>query len=101
MDKVIRDGKVAVLYSPTYGAGWWYESCDPSRLFDPHLVQLIEQGLYQAAETYSDQRWPDQYNGGVYDLTIAWIPQGKHFRITEYDGAESIEYRDQIKWIKA
>ena len=22
MEKVIRDGKVAVLYSPGYGAGW-------------------------------------------------------------------------------
>ena len=24
MEKVIRDGKVAVLYSPGYGAGWSY-----------------------------------------------------------------------------
>ena len=23
MNKVIRDGKVAVLYSPGYGAGWY------------------------------------------------------------------------------
>jgi hypothetical protein len=31
MEKVIRDGKVAVLYSPGYGAGWYSWNRDQVR----------------------------------------------------------------------
>lgn len=123
MDRVIRDGKVAVLYSPGYGAGWstWaHNKPDPQMLFDPHLVELVERlrkipadwsgswrltldarQLIDDIETYCEQEWPDEYLGGVKDLAIAWVPQGEYFRIHEYDGSESVEIRDQMAWIQA
>jgi hypothetical protein len=75
MDKVIRDGKVAVLYSPGYGAGW----------FSWHGIEEL---LYDV----------DGYFGGADDLEIEWVDVGREFRITEYDGSESIEYKDEVKW---
>jgi len=43
MDKIIRDGKVAVLYSPGYGAGWysWNTDCKEC-VFNPEIVKLVE-----------------------------------------------------------
>ena len=35
MNKLIRDGMVAVLYSPDYGSGWYtWNQDDPEILFD-------------------------------------------------------------------
>ena len=47
MEKVIRDGKVAVLYSPGYGAGWysWHDIED--LLYDPAVVEMVEKGKYK------------------------------------------------------
>jgi hypothetical protein len=43
MDKVIRDGQVAVLYSPGFGAGWYSWNREmPELLFEPNLVAMIE-----------------------------------------------------------
>ena len=46
MDKVIRDGKVAVLVSYGYGAGWstWNSARSDSLLFDPDIVQMVLDG---------------------------------------------------------
>ena len=44
MTKYIRDGEVAVLYSPGYGAGWstWAEGSEREQLlYDPDIVQLV------------------------------------------------------------
>lgn len=47
VDKVIRDGKVAVIYSPGYGSGWstWSGASKEiieRMIFDPELVALVE-----------------------------------------------------------
>jgi hypothetical protein len=34
-------------------------------------------------------------------LTIEWIPEGVQFRVNEYDGAETIEIRDEVNWLQA
>ena len=41
MEKVIRDGKVAVLYSPGYGAGWFSWHGIEELLYDPVVVGMI------------------------------------------------------------
>lgn len=38
---------------------------------------------------------------GGGDLHVVWIPQSTQFRVREYDGYESIEIADQVKWIQA
>lgn len=42
MQKVIRNGKVAVLYSPDYGAGWYTWHNKEELVFHPVLVELVE-----------------------------------------------------------
>ncbi|MBD2201667.1 hypothetical protein H6G33_09940 [Calothrix sp. FACHB-1219] len=45
MKKVIRDGKVAVLYSPEYGAGWYSWHKKEELLFLPELVEILESSI--------------------------------------------------------
>lgn len=92
MEKVIRDGKVAVLYSPGFGAGWssWNPEY-PAMLFDTEIVLALEDGRALAyIEKIAQKNYPGAYLGGMEDLDIAWIPEGSQFEIEEYDGSESI-----------
>jgi len=34
-------------------------------------------------------------------LSIAWLPVGTKFRITEYDGSEGLEYEEEQEWMVA
>ena len=109
-DRVIRDGQVAVLISPGFGAGWstW---ADPEYrqavLFDPWIVDILLSDQYNKKEknnrimTHCNLKYPDHYLGGVSDLTVAWVPQGIWFRVVEYDGSESLEFKENDNWILA
>lgn len=103
MHKMIRDGKVAILYSPNWGAGWsTWNTQYPEILFDLGIIDLIE--LYSdvdVIETYCTLKYPGIYLGGLEDLTIAWIPVGTEFIIGEEDGNESIIIKDEMNWITA
>lgn len=103
MKKVIRDGRVAVLYSPGFGAGWstWAYEKDyvDFMLFDPTLVDMVERGLgSDAIEAYVQSKHSNVYCGGADDLVIKWLPVGTAFRIHEYDGSESVEVREEMDW---
>lgn len=101
MNKLIRDGLVAVLFSPGYGAGWysWHEI--EELLFDPSIVAWLESEELDKIEHYLTLKYPGEYFGGLDDLTIKWIPQGTEFQIHEYDGAESIQYKEKQEWLVA
>jgi len=95
MEKVIRDGMVAVLYSPGYGAGWYsWNSGRPECLFDPNIVAMVEAGQHDQIEAYCKTAHPGLSLGGAEQLEIDWLPVGTAFKIREYDGHESIEYQD-------
>ena len=111
MEKVIRNGMVAVLYSPGYGAGWitWNRGHN-YLLFHPDLVEAVER--MNDAETKEEEEIiqqeiekiahrlcikyrgedDDVYTGGAEGLTIEWISEGYAFEVKEYDGYESIQY---------
>lgn len=101
MNKVVRDGKVAVLIAPSYGAGWYTENSDENLLFDPILVQYVEEKNITALKQYAKKQYPNAFIGGIDDLTVRWIKEGMLFRVKEYDGAESIEILENLNWIKA
>ena len=102
MNKLVRDGKVAVLYSPDYGSGWYtWNSNHPELLFDPAIVQLVEEDKFDELKTYITLKYPNIYEGGMWELKIAWIPEGVMFRVNEYDGDESIELKDDADWFTA
>ena len=100
MDKVVRDGRVAVIVSPGYGAGWSTWAQDRNVCFDPILVEWIEKGKVgdPPLDHYGDSA---PYCGGLRDAVIRWIPQGTGFEITDYDGSESLRYLDADEWMIA
>ena len=99
MEKVIRDGKVAILYSPGYGAGWYSWNYDPQMLYDPDTVKWVENG--KEGPCPYGERHPDVYCGGASDLEIKWLFEGTAFEIYEYDGAESIRVISDIPFLTA
>jgi hypothetical protein len=107
MDKVIRDGKVAVLVSGGYGAGWstWFSGNRKEvLLFHPKIVEMVEGGRKnEIKSTWIEQELglKDVYVGGVEGLYIEWIPVGTKFVIDEYDGAELLRTIDNYNWITA
>ncbi len=111
MNRVIRDGKVAVLVSGGFGAGWYsWNSSYPQLLFDPTIVGLVEKHekeiidkdtYYRLVEEHFKKEYSDEYMGGVDGLYIEWIPVGTKFRVIVYDGAESLEVEREDYWIVA
>ncbi len=94
MEKVIRDGKVAVLISHGYGAGWYSWNLDHKEiLFHPKLVAMVEQDKRGGIT----EEWVKEnlglegvYCNGAATLQIVWLPVGTAFTIEEYNGAESL-----------
>lgn len=115
MNKVIRDGMVAVLYSPIHGAGWYTwnslrgetEEQSIQLIFDPVLVELVEKRngdnydeITEAIEKRGEEILPEGYFGGARDLEIKWLPVGTKFVINEYDGYESVQTVENL-WLTA
>ena len=92
MNKIERDGKVAVLISPGFGAGWstWNAEYAETLCMDADIVQAVLDGDLQKAANVAELKCPDIYTGGARDLCVVWVPKGAVFEINEYDGAESI-----------
>lgn len=90
-ERVVRDGKVAVLVSPGYGAGWstWADEIGPeAAVFAPDVVAWVEAGKPDIDEEEAFGRYG--YLGGLSDVVIEWVPVGTRFIIDEYDGSESL-----------
>jgi hypothetical protein len=102
MNKLNEDGKVAVLYSPGFGAGWYTWNYDtPEILFDPAIVKFVEKEKWAELDTYVTLKYPEIYKGGMTDLQVKWIPEGTLFKVNEYDGSESIELKENEYWMVA
>jgi hypothetical protein len=101
MNKEIRNGKVGVLVSYGYGAGFYTWGAPAEAIFSPTLINLIENNKYEEAVQFITETWPDVYTGGVTDLSVEWVPEGAKFIINEYDGAESLELMDEMNWLIA
>lgn len=98
-EKYIKDGKVAVAYSPGYGAGWstWIfdDELTETLLFHPDIINMI----LSNKQSEIDQDWliehfgeqfKNVYCGGASNLSIKWLSVGTQFRIDEYDGSEHV-----------
>lgn len=107
MDRVIRDHQVAVLVSTSHGSGWstWHEENREAMLFDPQLVDLVLAGgqdWMDKVQVLAAIKYPGAHLDGLdVGLQVQWVPEGCLFRVVEYDGAERIELRDRIDWIRA
>jgi hypothetical protein len=101
MNKVIRDGKVAVLISYGFGSGFHSYGAPDEAIFDPKLVGLVESEDYDGANEYVKNTYPGVYTGGVDDLVVVWVDEGEDFIINEYDGSETIQLKNETQWITA
>jgi len=101
-EKVIKDGKVAVLYSPGFGAGWYTWNTDHREiLFHPKIVEMVEAGRRSEIndEWIKENLGLDIYTGGADGLKIEWLAEGTAFHVEEYDGAETIRTLDDLTFI--
>lgn len=90
MDKLIRDGKVAVIVSPNYGAGWstWNRNSQ-AMCMDERIVSALLYDDESTAKLVAKQLFPDAFIGSQI-LVVEWVPVGTIFEIQEYDGAETL-----------
>jgi len=96
-----KDGKTAVLVSLGFGAGFstWNK---PEMAVDFDLVEAflsddMNRFEYIVIEKYGEST----YLGGMEDLEVEWVDEGKKFRVEEYDGNESLEIFDEEVWFTA
>lgn len=104
MEKVERDGKVAVLYSPGFGAGWstWADENQKEALcMDARIVRPVLEGDLSGAIAAALAMFPDIYTGGGRQLKVLWIDKGAAFEVSEYDGSESIRIIGEIQHMVA
>ena len=98
MEKVIKDGKVAVLVSHGFGTGWYSWHSKEALVFHPKIVELVEQNKHDeiTEELCKEILGADEYicTLGADGLSVHWLPIGTPFIIEEYDGAESLKTAD-------
>jgi len=104
MKKLIRDGKVAVLVSPGFGAGWYtWNNCHPECLYDPDIAEIVLGGINGDAirkirKIAKIKYGKNFYTGGASQLEVEWIPIGSRFLLDEYDGSETLTREEDCPW---
>lgn len=90
--KYEKDGKVAVLISPGFGAGWstWNQDYAEELCFDADIVEAVLAEDYTKAESVASLKYEGIYTGGCGDLNVVWVEKGVQFEVEEYDGHENI-----------
>ena len=112
MEKYIVGDSVAVLYSPDFGAGWstWNNGRDWNGqdlggvlLYAPAIVKMVLAGIEGSViQAYCEKFYGDVgYFGGANGLTVEWMAVGTEFTVDEYDGSESIKYKETSFWYVA
>lgn len=103
MEKVVRNGMVAVLYSAGFGAGWYSWNTDfPQCLYDPEVVAWVAGGKKGDFPDLEKKYGCDYFCSlGKDTLEVEWLPEGSFFKVREYDGKECIETGDRIEWLVA
>lgn len=91
VERVERDGMVAVIVSGGFGAGWstWADESEAA-VFAPDVVAWIEAGKPDDNETIEAFGKKYGHTGGLYQAGIEWLPKGTQFIIDEYDGSEGL-----------
>jgi hypothetical protein len=107
--KVYYDGCVGVLVSHGFGAGWYTWNTDHAGcLFDPTIISIVMDNRPDIFGKKDDEikahchmKYHHFYSGGSDGLVVHWIPVGTQFKINEYDGAESLQFKESESWITA
>ena len=106
MKKYEKDGKVAVLVSPGFGAGWstWnHPKYREILTMDCDIVEAIISGSIDIVESIVKDKIGDGYICylGLKDVVVKWVEKGTAFEISEYDGSESLRIINNIDFMVA
>jgi beta-glucanase (GH16 family) len=110
----------AVLVSHGFGAGWsswnakeiaydkrvieWYlehnsyEFCNKVNLYSSFSGDSESPEHAEANQFFNSLGYQNTYFGGYKPNMLEWVPVNAFWRIKEYDGSESIEFRDDGNW---
>ena len=94
--KYKKNGKVAILISYGYGAGW---STWGNDVFDYKVAEYLDKN--EKISKSKAEELTGKQSLGADGLTIEWLKEGTKFRIAEYDGAESLELIDELDYFTA
>lgn len=103
MEKVVKDGKVAVVISlyNIWSAMEFNKNIAEILIFHPLIVEKV-----LADETITEQWMIDTFGIKGYscdgdELMVEWVEQGVEFFIDTYDGMEEIRFREHIDFFTA
>lgn len=95
------EGKIGIVYSPGFGAGWSTWGCEEMAL-DQEIAVAIERGVpYSVLEDIAKKNWSEQYLGGLEDCVVEWVEPGTLFRIEEYGGNEGLVFFNEYTFLVA
>lgn len=98
MNYYTKDGRIAIILSKEYGTGWWTWHGVLEWLVHPELAQAIDDGYLEEAQDIIDKSEGPYYT--AEDLRVEWVDRHRKFHIEEYDGYETLVYKDEIKWLQ-
>lgn len=106
MQKVKRNGQIAVLVSPGFGAGWvsWNDGQKGETLAcDADIVEAVLAKDRTLAASIAKQKFPGEHVCvlGAEDLVVEWVDEGSNFEINEYDGSESLHVIGEGSYLTA
>lgn len=91
VEKYIKDGKVAVLYSPEWGGSWNHQGGDKGgMLFDKDIIEAILEGHIDKADKIAHEKY-GVLAASAENVCIKWLDVGTIFRVNQNDGFEAIE----------
>ena len=96
------NGDIGIIVSGGYGAGWstWLSSHKEFLMMDKTLVEMcIQCATEEEVAAYLQNQFGEDfycYMGGWDDCRIVNLPPNTAFKITEYDGSESLLTIDDL-----
>ncbi len=94
IEKLERDGKVAVLYSRGQDGWSTWNGEAQALIFDRKLAEMVElvpHGLpVSEIQERASQLCPGGYFGGAGSLAIAWVPKGEAFQVEKHVDTEYV-----------
>lgn len=98
-----EEGRVAVLVSGGFGAGWstWASPEEQeAKVFDSRVVDavLADQSAEEIVNLCKRLGY-ESYDGGADGLRVEWLDPGTRFVVEEYDGRESIRTFDDLCYV--
>ncbi len=103
MNKVIKNGLVAVVLSKSYKSGWFTIHRTIELLYDPYVVNFIEknpdfseslEAAYELEEYLDAAYGYRDYYGDVTDLKIKWVAENLSFIVKDIYGWETLIITD-------